>query len=707
MSCKYLMNGKYYNNFEELLNLLNSNQIKSATGNAGTFSNTTGNIDFSIIDSQRATTNELQKLEIAKQLQEQGVSNEGIWITTGWEFDTAQKRWVQEIPTNLSIKFDIQEQTGIYNLEDVVDFPELFERFPEYKNIKVEIENDNNYGTIAYFDGRETININKNLLREANSDSSKSFNSTANRQTLSHEIQHIISSTLSFEGGITPFGIQVAIGQDKRGNRLPGKRFERISELVSNRFGEEWRQTASLEALVDFSEELYLNSAGELQAYNVQDRMLLTLEDLSTTPPSSTQRSQTPINLDLSIIGEQGATALDVTEESTHRLDNLTIAKEMESSKKSSKEIRLATSWERGADGLWRYEIADQNITDIAMNFKQKDELVFNEVSEHKLPDIYDNQELYNAYPQLKDTDIVFYKSNGTILDQQSMFKYDNKIYINANGFTTENNSKSNLSNNPTAILHEIQHLIQENEGFTRGTSQERYEQEITSRLPQIRTDIESGNPSTGLSNDIRRVTESITSSKERAEALLMSEHIGDVIPAIASVMYNSTAGEVEARNVQTRMNMFAEQRRQTLLQETEDVAREDQIFLNGGSEVFLIPNLESEAYNRREGETLEQYKDRLREEVFARMIGDNAPQYLQDLGLDKKEVKSFLQRVSEFIDFFVEWLQGKQGFKDMSRRDIEQLSVRDFLQKATTSQLLGEYSVDITSVPSQQSILL
>lgn len=43
---------------------------------------------------------------------------------------------------------------------------------------------------------------------------------------------------------------------------------------------------------------------------------------------------------------------------------------------------------------------------------------------------------------------------------------------------------------------------------------------------------------------------------------------------------YRKTAGEVEARNVQTRMGMTTEQRRQTLLLETEDVARDEQIVL-------------------------------------------------------------------------------------------------------------------------------
>ncbi|MBQ1184639.1 MAG: hypothetical protein IIX55_02920, partial [Muribaculaceae bacterium] len=50
---------------------------------------------------------------------------------------------------------------------------------------------------------------------------------------------------------------------------------------------------------------------------------------------------------------------------------------------------------------------------------------------------------------------------------------------------------------------------------------------------------------------------------------------------------YRRLAGEVEARNAEKRMDYTPEQRRGTLLRETEDVAREDQIFLmeNGAQE--------------------------------------------------------------------------------------------------------------------------
>lgn len=61
-------------------------------------------------------------------------------------------------------------------------------------------------------------------------------------------------------------------------------------------------------------------------------------------------------------IGEKGAANLDRVEEATTRLDNLAIAREMESSGKEAKAIKMATGWERGADKKWRYEVEDFDV---------------------------------------------------------------------------------------------------------------------------------------------------------------------------------------------------------------------------------------------------------------------------------------------------------------------------------------------------------
>ena len=57
--------------------------------------------------------------------------------------------------------------------------------------------------------------------------------------------------------------------------------------------------------------------------------------------------------------GEKGAARADRGEEALTRQNNFDVAQKMEAAKKEAKAIKLATGWERGADGKWRYEIPD------------------------------------------------------------------------------------------------------------------------------------------------------------------------------------------------------------------------------------------------------------------------------------------------------------------------------------------------------------
>lgn len=77
---------------------------------------------------------------------------------------------------------------------------------------------------------------------------------------------------------------------------------------------------------------------------------------------------------------------------------------------------------------------------------------------------------------------------------------------------------------------------------------------------------------------------------------------------------------------------------------------------------------------------------------MFARALGDNAEQYLKDLGFTAQEAKTFLQKVHEFLAEIVDWLRGKKGLQVLSVDEINQLSIREFLDRSTTSMMLGEF---------------
>ena len=72
---------------------------------------------------------------------------------------------------------------------------------------------------------------------------------------------------------------------------------------------------------------------------------------------------------------------------------------------------------------------------------------------------------------------------------------------------------------------------------------------------------------------------------------------------------YRSLSGEVEARNVQSRLNMTEEERRNSLASETEDVAREDQIFLNDALGMSASMDTSVDEVNRRFNEELDAFE--------------------------------------------------------------------------------------------------
>lgn len=141
----------------------------------------------------------------------------------------------------------------------------------------------------------------------------------------------------------------------------------------------------------------------------------------------------------------------------TANTEKLAEAMSMEQAGATSNEIYKKTGWLKGKDGGWRYEIKDKlNSIDLSKTLKHKGA---------KLSDVYDNKELFDAYPQLKDIQVsavnMLKRSYGETLI------YDDgrlRIHINKNRIDEELELK-------TTIVHEIAHCIQAIEGFANGAS--------------------------------------------------------------------------------------------------------------------------------------------------------------------------------------------------------------------------------------------
>ena len=402
--------------------------------------------------------------------------------------------------------------------------------------------------------------------------------------------------------------------------------------------------------------------------------------------------------------GEKGAAEADKAEEKTYRMDNLKVAEEMERGKKDAKAIKLATGWERGADGKWRYEMpdfkadkpitvdADIDISHVGPYSPYKEPLC-------KLSDLIDDKNLFAAYPSLKNIDILLVgntdfegmydklhnnialRTNAVSIDSKysqpsnakeikaalekfhnfwdSLTGKDKELAddaIDAYGGYTEEELKEDSyfreleKGNPKvaelvrlensipvkkdvkflgtqvsldyhgkmALAHEVQHAIQDIEGFAKGGNPEQF-QDPSELESQYATFDELVKDKFG-NNDAGTVIGIINGSTPEYQQFrsefgkswdeyfknlkgmlgmmngdekLFKEnydyYVNEGRKKSAFEQYQSLAGEVEARNVMKRMLMTPGERRNSLAEETEDVNRDEQIVMNVGDTSYSI----------------------------------------------------------------------------------------------------------------------
>ncbi len=334
-----------------------------------------------------------------------------------------------------------------------------------------------------------------------------------------------------------------------------------------------------------------------------------------------------------SIIGERGAALLDRTLKQDNTA-NLQIAKEMLSAGKDAKTIKLATGWEKGGDGKWRMEIPDLNFTE---RYSQGTAPVF---PNGFLEDIIDAPELFSAYPKLRllfvmtteklpenvagrfssDNDYYHIFLNRKFFDVTEVEKNwlqeaDKEIEMSYEGYSEEHLKfleEFGLETDPEknrnkylalidkirdfqlikyrdTLIHEIQHAIQELEGFARGGNKDTYVPESKDPIlsQALNKAIELNEEKYSLEKELQN-TSPENASKIRHRLKRIDEQLS-VLQVTAheasqgSSVYRRLAGEVESRNAERRSRMTAEEKRNSLLSETEDVAEDSKIYLFDG----------------------------------------------------------------------------------------------------------------------------
>lgn len=207
-----------------------------------------------------------------------------------------------------------------------------------------------------------------------------------------------------------------------------------------------------------------------------------------------------------------------VGEKSNIAKEELVLAKSLSSYNIDNEKIRQRTGWFKGDDKKWRYEISDK---DASLNeiseLKTEEEIVDGKLIKWvKLGELLNHDKLYKAYPQLVNIDVAL----GDGGDGVKAFTVKGKIGLNTSILKEPRETISSL-------MHEIQHLIQNKEGFASGGSSSVYKED-----------------------------------------------------------YRKLSGEIEARNTQARLELSEEERKALSPKETRDIAKEDAIivFDNGVS---------------------------------------------------------------------------------------------------------------------------
>ena len=138
------------------------------------------------------------------------------------------------------------------------------------------------------------------------------------------------------------------------------------------------------------------------------------------------------------------------------------------------------TGWGRGADGKWRFEINDKfDITDdgkeigsgLNYNNGALSQLANGQIGVARGQQLLNHDDLYAAYPDFKNMEIRNAPDGLGFFDNNNTVGVNNRVLSGAVGGRDLGRTNSAHS----ILLHELQHAIQQREGFARGGNPEQF----------------------------------------------------------------------------------------------------------------------------------------------------------------------------------------------------------------------------------------
>ncbi|MBR4662897.1 MAG: hypothetical protein IKO93_03385, partial [Lentisphaeria bacterium] len=337
-----------------------------------------------------------------------------------------------------------------------------------------------------------------------------------------------------------------------------------------------------------------------------------------------------------SIVGEKGMENLSrESKEGLWRLEYLQTAKKMLNNGRDMKSIKMLTGWELGGDGKWRTELPDLKV-------KAGADMIMLTKKNPTLQDIVDAPEIFKAYPEIAATPVAivkFQNESGKAMDAIEAAYVSDGDYFGITAKTMVG-SVVDADHFRNVLIHEVQHKIQQIEGFAPGGNPDQFKGKTESLKEEVdafrkkaeasekyrryeqmdrefgkwfatATDEEInswyskyGKEYNSLNNDpeVKKIRkEKLDIVKRYGNSLRVLDVLNDpeneeAWNAIAldddsfkHGQYRRLAGEVESRNAERRSKMTLAQRLSKLLSETEDVAEKDKIYLENAAGEALM----------------------------------------------------------------------------------------------------------------------
>lgn len=249
------------------------------------------------------------------------------------------------------------------------------------------------------------------------------------------------------------------------------------------------------------------------------------------------------------------------------RMAKMAEARLMEASGATGDEIWTSTGWEKNPDGKWRFEISDRPAKFKADFAGLPEKKSFDKnYKPLTVGDVLDHPELFKAYPALKDVTFV---KEAPFMD---FFKsYQGWFSPERNEIAITPYAQDPLS----TLLHEVQHWVQQKEGFAPGGNAESTSLTNTKALGKLKTMLEEMRAIPGMQADFDWKMGSVLKSVQTLLDPVAGKDIIEAVKAVDEAKANAAEAEKTAEEARARDEQLYEDAKRAYAKQREELIAE------------------------------------------------------------------------------------------------------------------------------------